>query len=104
MKLAADADEHLIQVPLIARARPAPLERVGERPAEAPAPGADALVAHDDAALGQDQLDLAQAQAEAVVEPHGVADDLGRETEAAVGAGLGLHALRSAISLLAMPS
>jgi hypothetical protein len=34
-------------------------------------------MADDDAALGADRLDLAQAQAEAVVEPHGAADDLG---------------------------
>jgi hypothetical protein len=33
--LTADADEHLVQVPLVARPRPAPLERVGERPPQA---------------------------------------------------------------------
>ena len=39
---------------------------------------------HDHAALGQDQLDVAQAQAEAVIEPHRVLDDLSREAKAAV--------------------
>jgi hypothetical protein len=34
---------------------------------------------HNDAALGQDQLDVAQAEAEYVVEPDGVADDLSGE-------------------------
>jgi hypothetical protein len=68
--LAADADEGLVQVPLVARPGSALLERVGEGATEAQAPGADALVAHQDATFGQDQLDLAQAQAEAVVESH----------------------------------
>ena len=85
VQLAADADEHLIQMPFVARPGPAPLERVGERTPEAQAPGADALVADHDAALGQDRLNLTQAQAEAVVEPDSVADDLGRKAEAVVG-------------------
>ena len=83
MQHAVDPDEDLVQVPLVARPGPAALERGGKRPAEAQAPGADALVADHYAALGQDRLDLAQAQAEAVVEPYGVGDDLGREAEAA---------------------
>src|SRR3954452_21541464 len=97
--LAADADEDLVQVPLVTRPRPPLLERVGERPPEAQGPSADALVAHDDAALGQDRLDLAQAQAEAVVEPHGVADDLGREAEAAVRVGRRPHVRHPAMPL-----
>jgi hypothetical protein len=39
----------------------------------------DALVRHQNAALGQDQLDVTQAQAEDVVQPYSVADDLGRK-------------------------
>jgi hypothetical protein len=41
VQLAADADEHLIQMPLVARPWPAALERVGECPAKAQTPGAD---------------------------------------------------------------
>jgi hypothetical protein len=58
MQLAADADEHFVQVPLVARLGPAPLQGVGEQPAEAQAPLADALVADHDPARGQDQLDV----------------------------------------------
>ncbi len=58
--------------------------RVGEVPAEAPAPLPNGLVADLDAARLQDQLDLPEVQAEAVVQPHGLADDRGREAEAAV--------------------
>ena len=36
------------------------------------------------ASLSQQLLDVAQVQAEAVVEPYAVADDLGRETIASV--------------------
>ena len=87
VQLAPDPDEDLVQVPLVARPGSAPLERGGEGVTKPPAPGADALVADHDAALGQNRLDLAQAQAEAVPEPHRMADDLGREAETAVRVG-----------------
>src|SRR5690348_2923627 len=104
MEPAPDPDEDLVQVPLVARPRPALLERVGEGATEPKAPGPNALVAHDDAALGQDRLDLTQAQAEAVVEPHGVADDLGREAEAAVRVGRRPHARPPATPLRPTPT
>src|SRR3954471_1767883 len=104
VELAADADEHLVQVPLVAWAGTALLERAGERPPEPQARGAYALVAHDDAALGQDRLDLAQAQAEAVVEPDGVGDDLGREAEAAVRVGGRPHVRHPATPLRPTPT
>jgi hypothetical protein len=56
-------------MPFVAWAGPAPLERVGEALPEAQTLGTDALVAHDDTALGQDRLNLAPAQAEAVIKP-----------------------------------
>ncbi len=44
-----------------------------------------------DVPLGQDQLDIAQAEAEDVVQSHGIVDDLGREPIARIGAELGRH-------------
>ena len=82
--LAADPDEHLVHVPLVAGLWPAPLQRIGEDPAEAQAPLADALVADDDPTRRQDQLNISQAQAEAVIEPDRMLDDRGREAEAAI--------------------
>jgi hypothetical protein len=45
----------------------------------------------DDAPLGEDQLDVSEAQAEEVIQPDSVADDLGREAVPRVGGGLGRH-------------
>src|SRR5215510_6972629 len=83
--LAADPDEHLVHVPLVAGLWPPPLQRIGEDPAEAQAPLADALVADDDPTRRQDQLNITQAQTEAVIEPDGMLDDLAREAEATIG-------------------
>src|SRR5690348_17058120 len=82
--LAAYPDEHLVHVPLVAGLWPAPLQRIGEDPAEAQTPLADALGAHDDPTRRQDQLNISQAQAEAVIEPDRMLDDGGREAEAAI--------------------
>ncbi len=85
MQLAVDANEHLVQMPGVAWPRPsAPqLGRVARAELQALAP--DALVAHHHAPFGQDQLDIPQAQAEHVIEPHGMADELGREAVPGVG-------------------
>jgi hypothetical protein len=47
---------------------------------------------------GQDRLDVAQAQAEAGMQPHRVRDDLGCEAEAAVKVGRRRHARHDAIA------
>src|SRR3954451_10227329 len=75
--LATDAQKHLIHEPFVARPWPTPLQRVGKQPTEAQTPIADALVADHDATGSEDGLDLAQAEAEAVIQPHRVLDDLG---------------------------
>jgi hypothetical protein len=75
MQLSIVPQEHRIEVPGIARPRPA-LAQLGR---DISFVAADALVATDNALLGEDQLDVAQAQAEQVTEPHSVLDDLGWE-------------------------
>src|SRR5215813_6520542 len=82
--LAADPDEHLVHVPLVAGLWPASLQRIGEDPAKAQTPLADALIADDDPTRRQDQLNISQTQAEAVIEPDRMLDDRGREAEAAI--------------------
>jgi hypothetical protein len=53
-------------------------------------PAAHRLVGDRDPALGQQVLDIAQAQGETGIKPDGLLDDHGRETIAAV-ADLGHH-------------
>src|SRR5271168_2866686 len=75
MFLPGDVDDDLIEVPLVATARGALTNAVGEFPAEFKAPLPDRLVRHRDAAGGQHLLDHAQAQREPKIQPHRVADD-----------------------------
>ena len=91
MDLAPDPDEDLIQVPFISRLRPTALEGSGILPAEANAPFTDAFVADGHATSRQDQLDIPQAEAEAMIQPDRVGDDLRRKTEASVGILVSAH-------------
>ena len=75
---ALNRDEELVQVPRIAEATFSPLEPASVFGAELPTPLADRLIGDGDSAFRQEVLDVPEAQAEAVVEPDGVANDLGR--------------------------
>ena len=85
MKRAADADEHLVEMPGVSWLRPSPAKPSGEVGTELQAPVPNALVGHQDAAFGQDQLDITQAQAEHMVQPYGMVDDLGWKPVTRVG-------------------
>jgi hypothetical protein len=76
---ALDPNEDLVQVPLVARSWSAAAQAVGKVLAEFPAPAPDRLVGDGYASFSQYQLDVTQAQAEDVIQPDGVADDLGGE-------------------------
>ena len=78
LPIAVDLDEDLVQVPLVAGPGLAAAQagRVGGPELGAPLP--DRLVGDDHAALEHELLDLAEAQREAVVQPHAVGDDLDR--------------------------
>ena len=77
---ADDGNEQLVQMPRVAAEAGAPPEASSVGGAERLAPVPDGLVRHRDAALGQEILDVTEAEGEAVVEPDGVADDGGRES------------------------
>ena len=85
---ALDPNEHLVQVPFISWPWPASTQAIGESRAEFLAPASHGFVGDDDAALGQDQLHIAQAETEHVVQPDSVADDRGREPMTGVRVGL----------------
>ena len=79
MQHAIDPNEHLVEVPCVPGPGSPPPEPSGEVRTKLPAPVSDALVGDEHAALGQDQLDIPQTEAEYVIQLGGVADDLGRE-------------------------
>ena len=95
VQFAADADEHLVREPFVARPRPTALQLVREQPAEAQPPVPDGLVADHNTPRRKDQLDVTQAEAEAVVQPHCMLNDLGWISKASVRAG-GHHAAETA--------
>lgn len=55
-------------------------------------PVPNALMGHHDAAFGQNQFDVTRAQAEDVIQPYGVADDLGRKSVPGLGGKFACHA------------
>lgn len=62
VQLALDSDKDLVQVPLVGRPGTTPAKIVRETGAELEAPPPDALVRDDQAAFGQDQLDIPKAR------------------------------------------
>jgi hypothetical protein len=88
-----DANEHLIEAPLVPGPRSAETKAVGKGLAEFPAPTLHRLVGDDNASFGQKQFDITQAQAEYVIQPDGMADDLGWKAMAVMPFGRWLHAV-----------
>jgi hypothetical protein len=66
---ATDADEHLIKMLGIAGLRSSPTQPLGEVGTKLQAPMPDALMGHHDAAFGEDQFDVPQAETEDVIQP-----------------------------------
>ena len=58
---------------------------------EREAPQPDRFVGHRDATLGQEIFDIANAHTEAVIQPDGVADDLGRKSIPMVARRVAFH-------------
>jgi hypothetical protein len=72
-------EKHLIQMPLVPWLQTTASQLVGIPLTEFPTPFPDGFVRDNDASAEQQLLDIAIAQAEAEIEPHRVADDLGRK-------------------------
>ena len=89
---ALDPDEHLVEVPLVPWPRPAAAQAIGKALAEFPAPSPHGLIGDNNTSLSQKQLNIAQAEAEHMIQPDSMADDLGGEAMAVVRVGWGLHA------------
>jgi hypothetical protein len=89
---ALDPDEDFVHVPFVAWSRPASSQPIGETRGEFLAPAAHRLVGDDDAALGEEQLNIPQAQAEHVIQPDRVTDNLRWKAVAVVWVEWRLHA------------
>src|ERR1700730_11194338 len=76
-------------MPFIAHPRKAPTDLVGELLAEFAGPLPYSFGAYDDATRGQQLLHHAEPEREAEIQPHGMADDLGREPVPAVAGASG---------------
>ena len=79
LALTVDRHEDFVQEPRIAESTLSALQPPGVVGAELPAPLPNAFVRHDDASFGQQILGIPEAQAVSVVQPDGVADDVGRK-------------------------
>ena len=66
---ALDPDEHLVQMPLVARPRTATAQTIGKGLTELPAPAPHCLIGDDNTPFSQKQLDVLQAEAEHVIQP-----------------------------------
>ena len=82
---AADLYKHLVQMPTIIRSWPEASEPPCIAVSELENPTTHSLVGDFEAALGQQILDVSEAQREAAIEPYGVLDDLGRKSVATIG-------------------
>jgi hypothetical protein len=84
MQLAVNREKDLIQMPFVARLRTTTTQPLRILLAKCATPLADGLVGHDDLSDGHQLFDIAIAEREAIVQPDGVADNLGGETVALV--------------------
>src|SRR6266568_973589 len=71
-------------MPLVTGSHSSSTQPCSESRTELGAPLTDRLMADNDAALGEQILNVAEAEVETKVQPHGVRDDLGRKTVASV--------------------
>src|SRR3984885_12601126 len=88
---ALDPDEHLVQMPLVRGPWPSAAQAAGKAPAELLAPEPNSLIGDDNATFSQEQLDIPQAEAEHMVQPDSMTDDLGGNAMAVVRVRRGLY-------------
>ena len=81
---APDPDEHLVQVPPARGPWPSAAQAAGKAPAELLAPAPNSLIGDHNATFSQEQLDIPQAEAEHMVQPDSMSDDLGGKAMAVV--------------------
>ena len=91
LALIVDRDEDFVQKPRISESTLTSLQPPGVIGAELPAPLPNSFVRHDDAAFGQQILDIPEAQAASVIQSDGVADDFRRKAMPKVAGSSNVH-------------
>lgn len=82
--LAADCDEQLVHVPDVTETTLSPPQGAGIRGSKLRAPGSNRFVGHRDTTLSEKVLDIAKAESKPMVQPNGMADDLGRKAVSSI--------------------
>ena len=91
LQLTIDFHEDFVQMPGITQASLLLFETLCIVRTKFPAPSSNGFVRHSNAALGQKIFHIAEAQAEAMIDPNSVADDFRREAVSAVTRPGALH-------------
>ena len=84
MTFAADRDEQLIHVPDVAESALSSPQSTSVRWSKLPAPRSNGFVGYGDATLSEKVLDIAKTQSGPIVQPDGMADDLGWKAVASI--------------------
>ena len=84
MTFGADGNEQLIHVPDVAESTLSSPQSTSIRWSKLPAPESNGFVGYGDATLSEKVLDIAKAQSEPMVQPDGMADDVGWKAVAAI--------------------
>ena len=71
-----DANEHLVHGPLVPESWPTAAQTSGEAPAKFLAPAPNGLIGDDNSSSSQEQLNIPLAEAEHVIQPDSVADNM----------------------------
>jgi hypothetical protein len=89
--LPVDSNEDFVQVPNIAQAALTPFQFSGVVGTELLTPDSNGFIRDDNPALGQKILNIPEAQAEAMVNPHSIANDFWREAMTVIARAAVLH-------------
>ena len=84
LRVAVDSKEHFVQMPVIAEPALSSLQLADIICAELLTPPPDRFIGYGDAPFRQKILDIPEAEAETMVGPDGITDDLGRKPIAGV--------------------
>ena len=96
--LSIDSNKDFIQMPGVAEATLTPIQISGIARTELLTPDSNRFIRDDDSAFGEKILDISEAQAETMVNPHRIADDFWREPMALIPTPTAFHGTSLSVS------